>query len=228
MQFGGYLPVSLLDFPEKISAVLFTQGCNFRCPFCHNEKLLPFENECLIDEKTVLSFLEKRRNKLDGVVITGGEPTVQKNLLPFIAKVKELGFAIKLDTNGSCPEIIETILATDLIDYWAIDRKASLNRYAVVSGSPIDVQKVVKSSLLIQKSHRPYEFRTTVIPRFHSFEEVQTIAKEISGAETYYLQQFRPEHTLDPLLRTEKAYTAEEMKQLCTICRPYVKNCFWR
>ena len=228
MKFGGWQKCSLIDFPEKISVVLFTKGCTFRCPFCHNPSLvLPGPTPC-IDEEEVFAFLEQRRGKLDGVVISGGEPTIHEGLVPFIRTVKHMGFCVKLDTNGSRPEVVESLLKEGLIDYWAVDRKASLARYSQLVGVPLDPAIIVRASRLIMEATDAYEFRTTVIRELHSPEEVLQIAHELSGARRLILQRFRSDVTLDPALQKATAYSDEEMESLCQSVRPYIADCSWR
>jgi len=230
MKLGGWQRCSLIDFPGKVSAVLFTKGCSFRCPFCHNPGLvLPqqFDNDHL-SEEMVFDFLKGRQGKLDGVVISGGEPTIHADLPDFIRAIKALGFAVKLDTNGDHPDIIEQLVTEKLVDYWAMDRKASLPRYEKISGVKIDIQDIVKSSNLIMHSDVPYEFRTTLVRELHPKEEATLIAQEIEGADRYVLQQFRPLITLDTNLQTASPYSDEEMESLCELARPFVKECSWR
>ena len=228
MKFGGWQKCSLIDFPGKISAVLFTKGCTFRCPFCHNPSLvLPHSLPC-IDEEEVYAFLRQRQGKLDGIVISGGEPTIHEELPQFIRAVKQMGFCVKLDTNGSRPDAVEQLLKENLVDYWAVDRKASLARYSLLAGVSADLSAILRTSKLIMDATDAYEFRTTVIREFHPTEEVVHIAKELQGARSLILQRFRPEVTLDPSFQKATAYTDEEMEQLCLAARPYVPNCTWR
>jgi pyruvate formate lyase activating enzyme len=230
MEFGGWQKCSLIDFPGKISAVLFTRGCTFRCPFCHNPSLvLPgaFSSDS-VSEEEVLAFLGQRRGKLDGVVISGGEPTIHRDLPRFIRAVRQMGFSIKLDTNGSRPQVVEQLLKEGLVDYWAMDRKASLARYSHLAGVSIDPTTIVRTSQLVMAATDDYEFRTTVIREFHSSEEVLQIAKELQGARRLILQKFRPDVTLDVKLQKATAYTDEEMESFCQSARSYVIDCSWR
>lgn len=230
MKFGGWQKTSFIDFPGKISAVLFTQGCTFRCPFCHNPSLvLPKSfSPSLITEQEVLSFLEERKGKLDGVVISGGEPTIHPDLPEMIRAIKKLGFAVKVDTNGSCPAMVEQLLSEKTVDYWAIDRKASLSRYPLLTGVDFDPSLVEKTSQMIRTSTVAYEFRTTVIRELHPPEELELIGKELAGAKLLVLQQFRPQVTLDPQMQHKTAYTDEEMESLCSLIKPYVRTVLWR
>jgi pyruvate formate lyase activating enzyme len=230
MKFGGWQRCSLIDFPGKVSAVLFTQGCSFRCPFCHNPGLvLPDQfSDFSISEEEIFSFLEKRKGKLDGVVISGGEPTLHKDLPTFIRNVRSLGFEIKLDSNGSRPDVVETLIKENLVDYWAIDRKASLAHYHKITGIAIDTKLIEKTSQLIMDSPTPYEFRTTLIREYHPPEEILCIAKELSGAKRLILQQFRPAVTLDPKLQKATPYSDVEMESFLSLVKPHVQECSWR
>lgn len=230
MKFGGWQQCSLIDFPGKVSVVVFTEGCSFRCPFCHNPSLVfPQLNSApRITEDELFAFLEKRKGKLDGVVISGGEPTIHPSLPQLIRAIKKMGFSVKLDTNGSCPQMIEKLLSENTVDYWAMDWKASVARYHVLTGVQIDPAIIVKSSQLIRQATEEYEFRTTVIREFHSPEEIVQIGKELNGAHRLILQQFRPAVTLDPALQRATAYTKEEMDNLCDSIKPYIKECSWR
>lgn len=230
MKFGGWHQCSLIDFPGKICAVLFTEGCTFRCPFCHNPGLVlpPQFSPMPLFEEEVLSFLEKRKGKLDGVVITGGEPTMHKDLEAFIKKVKELGYALKLDTNGTNPSTIENLIKQNLVDYIAMDIKASFAKYTILAGVSVDTQLIEKTIRLLIDRAKEYEFRTTIIKELHDAQEVSSMAKAISGAKRYILQKFRPDVILDPSFKPYTPCTDEEMKALCASARPYVKDCTWR
>jgi pyruvate formate lyase activating enzyme len=229
MKIGGWQQCSLIDFPNKISAVLFTKGCTFRCPFCHNPGLvLDLKTTPEIPEKEVLEFLKKRQGKLDGVVISGGEPTIHADLPECIRTIKEMGFAIKVDTNGSRPAMVRQLISENLVDYWAMDRKASLSRYHLLAGVSVDTSAIEETAQLIMNSSKDYEFRTTVIRELHSPEEIIQIGKELRGARRLILQQFRPGITLDPSLQYATAYTREEMDNLCSSLKRYVKECFFR
>lgn len=228
MEFGGWQKCSLIDFPGKVSAVLFTRGCTFRCPFCHNPSLVLPGIDPSVSEEEILAFLEQRRGKLDGVVISGGEPTIHRELPRFVRTVRKMGFLIKLDTNGSCPDVVQQLLTEGLVDYWAVDRKASLVRYSSLAGVSVDPKVIVQTSQLIMDATDAYEFRTTVIREFHPPEEVLQIAKELSGARRWILQRFRPDVTLDPALQKATAYTDDEMESLRQSVRPYIVDCTWR
>jgi len=204
MKIGGLVPFSLCDYPRYMAAVLFTQGCNFRCPFCHNGSLIPTKvsTNRLIPEKIVFDFLEKRRNYLDAVVMSGGEPTIQSDLTDFLHRVKALGYSIKLDTNGSRPSIIKTLLQLRLVDYIAMDIKAPFGIYDRLTGVRPPIKQIHQSIDLIASSGVDHEFRTTVVNSLLSAEDVQAIHKIVPPGCRYRLQDFHPEHVLDPALRT--------------------------
>ena len=186
----GIQKLTLLDFPGRVGCTIFTAGCNFRCPFCHNASLVLGNEGEVIGEEEIFSFLEARRGRLSGVCISGGEPTLQPDLIPFIRRVREMGYAVKLDTNGYRPEVIEQLIAEGLIDYFAMDIKTSRERYSAVAGVEIDVAKIEKSAALIMSSGIEYEFRTTVVKELHFAEDFTNIGNWLSGAEKYFLQGF--------------------------------------
>lgn len=217
MIIGGLQKTSLLDFPEKIAAIVFTVGCNFRCGYCHNPELI--NGEAKIEE--VFEFLKTRQGKLDGVVITGGEPCLQKDLPEFIKQVKELGFAVKLDTNGSFPEILEKVLPD--LDYVAMDIKAPLEKYSQIVNVDVDTSKILKSIEILKNGGVDYEFRTTVVKSQLSYEDFEKIGQLIQGAPRYYLQKFVASKILDKGLENEKTYSTEEFERIIDILKPYVK-----
>lgn len=217
MIIGGLQKTSLLDFPEKIAAIVFTMGCNFRCGYCHNPELI--NGEAKIEE--VFEFLKTRQGKLDGVVITGGEPCLQKDLPEFIKQVKELGFAVKLDTNGSFPEMLEKVLPD--LDYVAMDIKAPLEKYSQIVNVDVDTSKILKSIEVLKNGGVDYEFRTTVVKSQLSFEDFEKIGQLIQGAPRYYLQRFEASKILDKSLENEKTYSTEEFERIIDVLKSYVK-----
>ncbi|MCI5888177.1 MAG: anaerobic ribonucleoside-triphosphate reductase activating protein [Brachyspira sp.] len=217
MIIGGLQKTSLLDFPEKIAAIVFTMGCDFRCGYCHNPELI--NGEAKIEE--VFEFLKTRQGKLDGVVITGGEPCLQKDLPEFIKQVKELGFAVKLDTNGSFPEMLEKVLPD--LDYVAMDIKAPLEKYSQIVNVDVDTSKILKSIEVLKNGGVDYEFRTTVVKSQLSFEDFEKIGQLIQGAPRYYLQRFEASKILDKSLENEKTYSTEEFERIIDILKSYVK-----
>jgi pyruvate formate lyase activating enzyme len=201
---GGYQKLTLIDFPGKLATTVFTVGCSFRCPFCHNPELvlgsqLSVSNNGL--EKEFFEFLEKRKEKLEGVCITGGEPTIQPDLLVFIKKIKALGFSVKLDSNGSRPDVLRKIIKEKLVDFIAMDIKNQPVRYSETNGVKTDIERIKLSVTLIMNSGIPYEFRTTVVPGIHTEKDFDAIAAWIRGADAYYLQEYREIKILDPCLK---------------------------
>ncbi len=192
MEFNGFLKLTLLDFPEKTACTLFTKGCNFRCPFCHNASLvLSRTSEECYSEEEVLLFLEKRRGILDGVCVTGGEPLLHSSLETFLTKVKALGYAVKLDTNGSFPTRLRLLVEKGLVDYVAMDIKNTLEKYPLTVGNPLfDTKDIEQSVAFLLGGHVPYEFRTTVVAEYHTPEDIETIAVWIQDAPRYFLQNF--------------------------------------
>lgn len=199
MILGGYQKLTLIDYPGKVATTVFTTGCNFRCPFCHNPQLvnLPSLQTGNLMEKEFFDFLKKRKGKLEGVCITGGEPIIQKDLVDFIKKIKKMGFAVKLDTNGMRPDILKKIIDQKIVDFIAMDIKNSLKKYSKTSGVKVDTDRIKLSVELIRNSGLPYEFRTTAVPGFHEEKDFLEIATWLKGSKKYFLQEYRGEKTLD-------------------------------
>ena len=193
MNIYGYQKTTLLDYPGHVAATIFTGGCNFRCPFCHNSDLIAKpDSNLLISEEEIFSFLKKRKNVLSGICITGGEPTLQPDLQDFIVKVRNLGYKIKLDTNGYRPDIITSLLEQNLLDYIAMDVKTGFSNYAKVCGLPtLDIRKIQDSITLIENSNIAYEFRTTVVRELHNEQDFYEISKMLSPNSSYYIQSFK-------------------------------------
>lgn len=190
MQIAGIQKLSLLDYPNTLACVVFLPGCNLRCPFCHNATLVTGA-PTPISEEQVFEFLRSRVGVLEGVCISGGEPTLQKELPEFIAKIKELGFKVKLDTNGTAPETLQYLIDNYLVDYVAMDIKTSLQRYSAAVGvSQFIADKVEKSIMILLNSDTDYEFRTTVARGIVSLEDIDSICESINGCKAYYLQKF--------------------------------------
>ncbi|NPA76935.1 MAG: anaerobic ribonucleoside-triphosphate reductase activating protein [Candidatus Diapherotrites archaeon] len=226
MKLGGIIRFTMVDFPDRLACVVFTVGCNFRCPFCYNKDLVlgTAKEE---DIEAFFQWLERRRGKLDGVAITGGEPTLWKDLPEFIDRIKEMGFEVKLDTNGSNPDALEEILKTGNVDYIAMDVKAPLvpKEYARVTGGWSDVESIRRSIDIIMHAGIPYEFRTTVVPTLHDERSIESIGEAIRGARLWALQGFVPAETvLDPALRNEKAYPPWKIRELAEIARRFVEK----
>lgn len=228
MLIGGLQKLTLIDYPGKIACTVFTVGCNFRCHFCHNPELIDpskFKLSEIIEEKSFFDFLNARRGLLDGVCITGGEPTLYPDLPEFIKKIKALGFLVKLDTNGTKPEMLTALIADKLVDCIAMDIKTALKKdlYEKVTGSAVDFENIKKSIEIIMQSGLEYEFRTTVVPGLHTENDILSIAEEIHGAKKYYLQQFvAGEKIFNPDFREIKSYPEEFLREL----REKIKNNF--
>lgn len=193
MKLGGLQKLTLLDYPGLVACTVFTVGCNMRCPYCHNALLVNrIEEENTLDEGEFFAFLEKRQGVLDGVCITGGEPTLQQDLPEFIAKIKALGFKVKLDTNGSFPDKVKALLDSGNVDYVAMDIKNTLAKYPETVGVPgFDTSKILESIKIIMESGVDYEFRTTTVDPLHKPEDFADIAKLIEGSPKYFIQAFK-------------------------------------
>ena len=228
MKIGGFDKFSLIDYPNKVCAIIFTQGCNFRCPFCHNPELvLPEQFVEPIPFSEIENFLKKRKGLLDAVEITGGEPTVQKDLLDIIKQIKDLGYLVKLDTNGSHPEVIKKAINENLVDYFAMDIKAPLEDYYLVAGVKVDTEKI-KESIKFIMTAKDYEFRTTAIRRFHTKESFEKIAMLIRGAKRYYIQNAHYDKTVSKEFQKEKVFLKEEIRGFCEEVKPFVEKCITR
>ena len=193
MEIHGFNKTTLLDYPGHVAATVFTGGCNFRCPFCHNADLvLNPKSQPRVSEEEVLSHLKKRRGILEGVCITGGEPTLQPDLPDFIREIRHLGYLVKLDTNGYRPEVLIRLLGEDMLDYVAMDVKASPDNYGKATGyTELDFARIEESIALLKNCRIPYEFRTTVVQGLHTVQEFDTIGRLLEGSRVYYLQAFR-------------------------------------
>lgn len=235
MLIGGLEKFSLLDFPEHISAIVFTQGCNFRCPFCYNPMLVePRRNDKFknkqrshpITEDGFFAFLKSRQGKLDGVVITGGEPTIHADLPEFAQRIRDMGFAVKLDTNGTNPDMIQKLLAARLLGYIAMDLKGAEKNYHRAAGRNADLAQIQKSIKIIIESDLPHEFRTTLVPGLHSAGDVEAMAGMIRGGGKWYLQRFKSDIDLiDADLRGREAFGWPDMKKMKALAEKHVKNC---
>lgn len=226
MQIGGVQKTSLLDYPDKISAIVFTCGCNFRCGYCHNPELIVVKNEPAWTTAGFFEFLNTRKGKLDGVVITGGEPCIQNGLIDFIKQIKDMGFLVKLDTNGTYPQVLKEVLP--FVDYIAMDIKAPLYKYKNITKVNIDTEKIKESINIIMNSGVEYEFRTTVVKSQLDKKDFEAIGELIKGAEKYYLQKFVPSKTLDTRLMSEKTYSNQEFNQIISILNNNIKRIWLR
>ena len=207
MRIGGFQKFSLSDFPGRVAAIVFTQGCNFRCPFCHNGDLIPEDPKegLLIPEGYVLSYLHSRAGKLDGLVVTGGEPTVQEDLADFLRKVREIGYGIKIDTNGSRPEVLERLISEGLVDFVSMDVKAPLRSYDRLAGVPAPIGEITRSIDLLSCCGIEHEFRTTRVSTLLSDTDMEGVAGMIPDGSTFKLQTFNPSRAFDRSLRAAAA-----------------------
>lgn len=220
MLISGFLKNSLIDYPGKIASVIFTQGCNMRCKFCHNHELIPMS--CSADtfsEEEVFAYLQKAKKFIDALVITGGEPTLQVDLESFIRKVKQLGMSVKLDTNGSNPELLKRLLDENLIDYVAMDvkHKIELHPYQLLVGNQFSekqLNKLKESICILKTSNIEVEFRTTLIREIHSCEDIHAICKYLQSSKLYSLQEFSSNHVFDKSFSVHSAYSKKQMNNL--------------
>ena len=219
MLINGLQKTTLLDFPEKVACTVFTGGCNFRCPFCHNASLVKLVDDERIDIDEFFSFLNKRINILDGVCITGGEPLLQKDIFEFIQRIKGLGYAVKLDTNGAYPNELKALISAGLIDYVAMDVKNSRSKYSQTCGVNVNTDDIQKSMDILASSGIEYEFRTTVVRELHSTKDIIEIAEWISDAPKYFLQSFKDSG--DILSGGLSSYSDNEMKEILETARKH-------
>ena len=220
----GLQKMTLVDYPGKVAAILFTGSCNFRCPFCQNASLvLHPDSEPAISDEEVFSYLRKRRGMLGGVVITGGEPTIHPDLLDYIARIKDLGYAVKLDTNGYRPDVLRKAVDGGYADYVAMDVKNSLSRYAETAGVPHLFTSLIEESIsFLLEGHVPYEFRTTVVKELHSDECFEEIGKICSGALSYFLQTYSDRgDIINPVFTST---SSEDMERYIKILRKTIEN----
>ncbi|HUH67259.1 MAG TPA: anaerobic ribonucleoside-triphosphate reductase activating protein [Syntrophales bacterium] len=229
MLIGGLQKVSLIEYPGRISAIAFTQGCNFRCPYCYNPELVdPGMYEECIPEESVLAFLEKRKGKLEALTVTGGEPTMQGDLAEFVGAVKDKGYLVKLDTNGSSPDVLEKLLSKRLVDYIAMDIKAPLTKYRALTKSKIDENMIRRSIDFIMTSGLPYEFRTTVPKKLLHEDDLIVIGDMLKGARCYILQRFIPTKTLDKQFLKYEPYSDNEMEAFRGRLARDMSGVYWR
>jgi len=234
---GGLEKLTLIDFPGCLSAIIFTKSCNFRCHYCYNPMLVwPDEgtdgkNKKEKDQRglgleDLFLFLEERFGRLDGVVISGGEPTLHQDLPEFIRRIKDIGYKIKLDTNGTNPEMLEKLISEKLLDYIAMDIKAPFSRYKEVVNVDLDFSKLEKSVKIIKESNLPHEFRTTVVPGLLAADDFEEMGRSLTGAMAWYLQKVKSDTVLvDGTYEGKAAYTQKEMLKFSEIGKKYVASC---
>ncbi len=224
MKICGFQKMTMLDFPGKVACTVFTGGCNFRCPFCHNALLVTdIDDSLTFTEEEIITYLYKRSGIIDGVCITGGEPLLQKDISDFCAEIKDTGMLIKLDTNGSYPEKLEELVSNGLVDYVAMDIKNSKQKYGVTVGKPdFDISPIEKSIKFLLSDKVDYEFRTTVVNEFHTADDIAAAAEWISGAKRYFLQGFVDSGSL--IGENLSAVPAEKMNEFCRRAQDFVPN----
>ena len=223
MKICGLQKTTLLDFPGHVAATIFTGGCNFRCPFCHNSDLLGNDAPPAFTEEEVLSFLSKRSGILEGVAITGGEPTLQPDLESFIRRIRSIGLQVKLDTNGYRPDVLKSLCEQGLVDYVAMDIKTCKERYPLLAGIPsIQMEPIEESVDYLKSCHLPYEFRTTVVKQLHSREDILSIGRWLAGSRAYFLQSYQDS---DAVLRPGySAHSRETLKEFLSLVKPFIPS----
>jgi len=224
MVIAGLQKTTLIDYPNKIACTVFTHGCNFRCPFCHNPELVVKPPNETIPEEKFFNFLKKRKTMLDGVVITGGEPCLQKDIVSFCKKIKKEDFLVKIDTNGSFPEILQKLLKEKLTDYIAMDVKSSFEEYEGTTGGFNGVGKISKSIELIKNSNVDYEFRTTVVKGMHTKESIENIGKLLKGIENFSLQNFKYSKSISSEFTKENEFSKKELEKFQKILEKYIED----
>jgi len=224
MLIGGLQKSTLVDYPGKVAATVFTLGCNYHCPFCQNPELVDTERikkQPQMEQEAFFDFLKSRKGLLDGICITGGEPLIQSDIFDFVKKIKKQGFLVKLDTNGSQPEKLKKLFQKNLLDFVAMDIKSSLEKYPDAVGAQINPRDIQKSIDLIRQSGTDYEFRTTAAPGIINKKEIKKIGQWLKHAKKFALQQFRTEKTLDKSWQKIKPYPDEQLKEMAKIAQPY-------
>lgn len=228
MLIAGLQKLTLIDYPGKLACTVFLAGCDFRCPWCYSPELVLLEKikeQPKISEKEFFKFLKKRKGLLEGVTICGGEPCLNKELPKFIKKIKKLGYLVKIDTNGSFPEMLRYLIAQKLIDYVAMDIKAPKEKYEEATGGRASVKHIERSIALLKEDKIDYELRTTLVPAILDKKDVLKIARWLTGAKRYCLQNFRPEKTLDPKFEKIKPYPQEYLLEIQKSISPFFDIC---
>jgi pyruvate formate lyase activating enzyme len=224
MEFGGLKKVSLVDFPDKIAAVLFTSGCNLRCPFCHNWRLVLEPQNSVLSEEKVFQILESRRKYVDAVAITGGEPLIHSGIIQFLKKLKERGFSVKLDSNGFFPDVLEKSLP--YVDYVAVDAKTSAEKYVLLGAN--DISSYLKTIEMLKQGNVDYEFRTTVVPSFVDEEDIPKMGELVKGAKRLVFQQFVPGDTLDSKFNDVSPYSPDVIAHFADVIKSYIDEVILR
>ncbi len=215
----------MVDYPGKICSLIFLSNCNFRCPYCHNPDIVlnnPKIKE--ISEKEVIDYMEEKKNWVDGICITGGEPTLHKDLPEFIEKVKKEDFLVKLDTNGTNPEMIKELLNKGLVDFISMDIKSNLENYEKAAKTKVNLEKIKKSISLIKNSGIDYEFRTTILPELHTRKDIKNIGKWLKKSKKFTIQNFRPGKCLNPSYNEKSGFKKEDLKDFKLMLEPYFEK----
>jgi pyruvate formate lyase activating enzyme len=220
MKFSGLQKVSLVDYPDRIASVLFTPGCNLRCPFCHNWRIAVDPQPPFLQEGIALEILESRKKYVDAVVVTGGEPCMHKELPKFLAKLKDRGFMVKLDTNGFFPDKLEECLAS--VDYVAMDVKTCKEKYKLLGAN--GTTELIRTMEILKMGKVPYEFRTTAVPELVTAQDATCIGEMIKGSKTHAIQQFIAQDTLDKRYQTLKPYAPETISEFAKIIQPFTEK----
>jgi len=227
MNIGGFEKMSLIDYPGHMSAIIFTSGCNFRCPYCHNPELVE-ETAPLLEQKDIYEFLRTRVGRLEAVSITGGEPTMHADLPDMIRTIRAIGYRIILDSNGTHPDMLKELIDQKLVDYIAMDIKAPIGEYPRITGMPTNFDAIEKSIDLLMSSPIEYEFRTTIIKSLLSPADILQIAQRIKGARLYALQKFISKKILNPQFRSKTTYSDTEFEDMQKTIAPLVTECIIR
>ena len=226
VEIKGFMKTSMLDYPEKLSACIFLSKCNFRCPYCHNVELVNDDPRLIpFSEEKVFDYLTKKKKWMDGVVISGGEPTLHQGLIELCKKIKKLGYSIKLDTNGTNPKMLKQLIDEKLVDYVAIDIKSSKEKYDKATNVKSDVNAVSESVKMLINGNVDYEFRTTVLPGLVDVSDMKKIGEWIKGAKRYYIQQFIPIKTLNDSYMEKPSHNHDTLHEMKEIMEEYVEMC---
>ena len=222
MNIIGLQKMTLLDYPGHVACTVFLQGCNFNCPFCYNSSLIKSSDDNFMSLDDLLNFLEKRKKVLDGVAITGGEPLLNPDIKELIKAIKEKGFKVKLDTNGSYPTLLKQLIDEKLVDYVAMDIKNTYEKYPLTTNSNVNVNDIKQSVSILLNSSIDYEFRTTVVKEFHNIEDFKIIGENIKGAKNYYLQSYQEKDSV--LNKTLHPLSKDELQNCLKVVKNYVLN----
>ena len=218
----GLQKLTLLDYPGRVACTVFLQGCNFKCPFCYNSSLIDSTDNNFLSTNDFFDFLDKRKKVLDGVAITGGEPLLNPSIKDFIKKIKEKGFLVKLDTNGSNPSLLKELIEENLVDYVAMDIKNTFEKYPLTTSVNVEIENIKNSIFLLINSSIDYEFRTTVVKEFHNVEDFKLIGNQIKGAKNYYLQSYQEKNSV--ISKNLHPLSKDELQACLKVVKEFVNN----